>query len=191
MASLFNDLIMKMNYVKFLVIAVLVMGCTEKTGIVHRENGWYHMVDSSKDSLSMEPIITVKDFVGLKLDTDYFGKYVINGQISRHKLDKWITATEKAIGKRIAFVFCDSIITCPQVNSRIESGAFQIASVFDKKLPEIYKQLVKEKSDSLEAIFKGWEKDDLYYTLSPEQQDSIRMALDYWDAKAWVDLSTQ
>lgn len=40
----------------------------------HRENGWYHVINRQKDSLSINPIVTVKDFIGLKLDTDIFWK---------------------------------------------------------------------------------------------------------------------
>ena len=41
-----------------------------------RENGWYHILSGQTDSISREPIVTTKDFIALKLDTDYFGKYV-------------------------------------------------------------------------------------------------------------------
>ena len=108
---------------------------------VHRENGWYHVID--KDSLSIEPILAVNDFATLRLDTSNLGQYVIFGQISQHKIKKWASETEKAIGKQIAFVFNDSIITTPQVNAKIESGAFVITSPFDKKLPQLYKQIIE------------------------------------------------
>ena len=42
-----------------------------------------------------EPIVTTKDFIALKLDTDYFGKYVISGQISNYKRKKWAEETGK------------------------------------------------------------------------------------------------
>lgn len=160
---------------------------TTKQNFTHRENGWYHVL--STDCLSVKPIITVKDLVGLKFEKDYYGKYAISGQISKHKLNKWADETEKSIGKQIAFVYNDSIISAPQVNARIESGTFLITSLSDKKLPKIYKGIMKEKSDSIEVIFKDWEKDSLYYELSPEQRDSVRMSIDYWEAKAWIDLT--
>ena len=47
---------------------------------------------------------------------------------------------------------------------------------------------MREKSDSFEVVFNGWKKDSLYYELSPEQRDSVRMSIDYWEAKAWIDL---
>ena len=180
-------------------VAGIIGGADEPTDIYvtnnddqalpHRENGWYHVL--SIDSLFAKPIITVKDMVGLKLEKDYYGKYAISGRISKHKINKWADETESAIGKQIAFVYNDSIISDPQVNGRIESGAFMITSQTDQKLPEIYKGIMKEKSDSIEVIFDGWEKDSLYYELSPEERDSVNMGIDYWEAKVWVDMSSK
>ena len=50
---------------------------------------------------------------------------------------------------------------------------------------------MKEKSDSIEVIFDGWEKDSLYYELSSEERDSVNMGIDYWETKAWVDMSSK
>lgn len=60
---------------------------------VHRENGWYHVID--KDSLSIEPILAVNDFATLRLDTSNLGQYVIFGQISQHKIKKWLLKQKK------------------------------------------------------------------------------------------------
>lgn len=109
--------------------------------------------------------------VGLKLKKDYYGKYAISGRISKHKINKWADETEKSIGKQIAFVYNDSIISAPQVNTRIESGTFMITSLLNKKLPEIYKGIMKEKSDSIEVIFKDWEK--ILYTMNYLQSKGI------------------
>ncbi len=180
-------------YKKIFVILVLFsflphfLFCQNK----FRKNGWYHILSGQTDSISQEPIVTIKDFISLRLETDYFGKNVISGQISKYKSNKWAKETEKAIGRQIAFVFNDSIITDPRVNCRIESGAFQITSILDKELPGIYEQLKQEKIDSIEALFKGWERDSLFYTMPPKQRDSIRIATDYWEASAWVDLMTK
>lgn len=156
-----------------------------------RANGWYHLSLGQEDSLSKEPIVTVKDFTNLRLDTDYFGRYTIVGQVSRYKQQKWAHETGKAIGRQIAFVFKDSVVTSPRVNGRIESGMFMITSFCDDKLPAIYKQLRKEKADSVEVLFRGWEKDSVYYRMTEEQKDSARAAIDYWEAKAWIDLTTK
>lgn len=187
---------MRTNIILFSLVSLLfftprmkAQSNTAKHDFTHKENGWYLVLRT--DSISAKPIITVKDIVGLKLEKDYYGKYAISGRISKHKINKWADATEKAIGKQIAFVYNDSIISDPQVNGRIESGAFMITSQSDQKLPEIYKGIMKEKSDSIEVIFDGWEKDSLYYELSSEERDSINMGIDYWEAKAWVDMSSK
>lgn len=109
------------------------------------------------------------------------------GQISKHKLKKWADETEKAIGKQIAFVLDDTVITNPQVNARIESGVFQISS-HDYDLKNIYNKIRKEKIDSIESVFKGWDKDSIYYS-SKEKADSLLFAIDYWEASEWVDMS--
>ena len=75
---------------------------------IPRENGWYYVLGENQDSLSREPIVTVKEFAELRLDSDSFGIYAIVGVVSKHKLQKWADATEQAIGKHIAFVFNDS-----------------------------------------------------------------------------------
>ena len=141
----------------------------------HRENGWYRIEKS--DTLSTMPIVTVKDFVGLQLEKDMKGAYVITGRISKHKRHKWATETGRAIGRQFAFVLNDSIISTPHVITQIDDGSFMISSLFDKALPAIYPKLVKEKSDSIDAIFSGWEKDSLYYTWTPAQQDSLKMTI--------------
>lgn len=156
-----------------------------------RVNGWYHFMPELRDSLSEKPIVEVRDFVALRLETDYFGRNVIAGEVSRYKQQKWAHETEKAIGRQLAFVFNDSVITSPQVNQRIESGRFMITSLYSDKLPVIYEQLRKEKADSVEVLFRGWEKDSIFYRLTEEQKDSARMSIDYWEAKAWVDLITK
>ena len=71
-------------------------------------------------------------------------------------MNLWAEETEKAIGKQIAFVFNDSVISTPTVNMRIESGNFAITSYCDTLLPEIYEELNKEinpsYSDSLTRL---------------------------------------
>ena len=90
----------------------------------YRENGWYHILSEQTDSISKESIVTTKDFIFLRLETDYSEKYTISGQISKYKMNKWAKETERATGRQIAFVFNDSIIARPRVNCRIENGVF-------------------------------------------------------------------
>lgn len=151
----------------------------------HRENGWYRIIDGQKDSIASRPIVTVKEFASLRLDNDFFGKAVITGSVSKHKLQAWADSTEQLIGKRIGFVFNDSVITVPRINMRLESGIFQISNPHNYDMLSLYKSLLKEKKDSLDALFEanGWENDTLFFNrLSQEKQDSIINTLDYIDA---------
>ena len=157
--------------------------------VKHRENGWYRIIDGQEDSIASWPIVTVKEFATLRLDKDSFGKAVIIGNISKHKLQAWADSTEQLIGKRMGFIFNDTLITAPRVNMRIESGAFQISSPANYDMQSLYKSLLKEKKDSLDALFKtnGLENDMLFFNqLDQGKQDSIINTLDYVDAHSII-----
>ena len=165
------------------IIATYANGYIESAK--HRENGWYRIIDGQKDSIASRPIVTVKEFASLRLDNDFFGKAVITGSVSKHKLQAWADSTEQLIGKRIGFVFNDSVITTPRINMRLESGNFQISNPHNYDILSLYKSLLKEKKDSLDALFEanGRENDMLFFNqLEQRKQDSIISTLDYIDA---------
>lgn len=172
---------------------IAAMACktfpTHSQSVKHRENGWYRIMDGQKDSIASRPIVTVKEFASLRLEKDPFGKAVITGSVSKHKSRAWADSTEQLIGKRMGFVFNDSVITAPRVNMRLESGMFQIATPGDYDISSLYRNLLKEKKDSLDALFKanGWENDTLFFNQSDhDKQDSIINALDYIEACSLV-----
>ncbi len=155
-----------------------------------RENGWYHIHDNRKDSISDSPIITVKDFVGLGLDSTLSSGrivYQIYGTVSKHKRNKWADATERAIGKRIGFVYNDEVITSPLVNMRIDGGRFSISSLSGYDMPTLFHQIRQEKADSLSRVFEGWDKKELY-SRPKKEIDSILMEIDYWEASEMIDM---
>ena len=156
---------------------------------VHRENGWYRLVDNAADGIALRPIVTVKELKDLRLDTDAFGRTRLLGNMSERKRQAWADSTEQAVGTRIGFVFNDSILSSPQVNMRIESGNFEIATMRPYDLKKLYRLLIQEKRDSLDALFRanGWEKDTLFCRSLPhEKLGSIYNSLDYADAEAIV-----
>ncbi|MEO3211104.1 MULTISPECIES: SecDF P1 head subdomain-containing protein [Bacteroidales] len=132
----------------------------------HWENGWYRIIGGQKDSIASRPIVTVKEFASLRMDKNFFGKAVITGNVSKHKLQARADSTEQLIGKRIGFVFNDSVITAPQVNMRIESGNFQTVNLHNYDMLSLYRSLLKEKKDSLDALFEanGWENDTIFFS---------------------------
>lgn len=93
----------------------------------------------------LTPFLTVKDFDTLRLETDAFGHSVITGVFLQNKSPIWREATKKSIGKRIAFVFNDTVITAPLINIPLESGHFQISNPHGYDLERIFKELQKEK----------------------------------------------
>ena len=68
----------------------------------------------------------------------------INGWYYVNKSPIWREATKKSIGKRIAFVFNDTVITAPLINIPLESGHFQISNPHGYDLERIFRELQKE-----------------------------------------------
>lgn len=123
-----------------------------------RPNGWYYVVDLENDSLSTAPIVTVKDFAKLKLDSALdSGKdsvtYRIIGQMTESGKEVWAEATEKSIGKHLAFLFNGVILTAPYVNCRIENGNFFIATDKDYDMKLLYEQVRQESGCTKEFGF--------------------------------------
>lgn len=116
----------------FMAYLLLPIGCStpsqkeRSSPSQHLENGWYTLRIQNEDTLIHEPIVTVKDFVELKLDSSSVGNYYITGRVSQHKQQVWADKTAQSVGHPIGFVFQDSIITAPRVNASIKSGMFQL-----------------------------------------------------------------
>lgn len=117
---------------------ILFVGCSS----THRVNGWYPVADVPENRIEGKAIVTVKDFDVVSLDTvSYPDMAVIEGRLKAEKVQKWADATESRIGKRIGFVFNDSVIMAPTINCRIESGCFKINSPDKALILEIYKTI--------------------------------------------------
>lgn len=149
-----------------------------------RENGWYRIIDGVADSIAPRPVLTVKEFAELRLDTNYFGTPIIIGRASRRKVQAWADSTDAISGHRLGLVVDGLVVTAPRVNSRIESGMFSIEIPNGSALPALYRKLVREKADSVRALFAGLPLDKLFGTISKSRQDSLMSVIDYWDARA-------
>lgn len=131
--------------IKYNIIAAISIALTS-CSTNHRENGWYP-VDNS-NIIEGEAIATTADFEVVSLDSVTApGTAFIQGKLKRNKVDSWTDATGRRIGKRIGFVFNDSVIMAPTVNCRIESGSFSINSADKKLILEIYNSLDCEKKE--------------------------------------------
>lgn len=145
------------KYVKTTIPVVLsillcCLSCNAPKQNVPKENGWYYVVDGEKNDVSHDPIVTVKEFTSLKLDSaGNPPRYQIVGTISKHKWKKWEDATEKAVGKQIGFVFNNEVITAPKVNMKLEKGRFAISNPYGHDLKLIFHQIRREMADSIHS----------------------------------------
>jgi hypothetical protein len=111
-----------------------------------RPDGWYYVIDMETDSLSASPIVTLKDFDKLKLDSIQNAEtdsitYRISGRLTAYGTKVWAEATERSIGKHVAFLFNGDILIAPYVNARIENGNFSIITGQDYDMKLLYEQI--------------------------------------------------
>lgn len=120
------------------IAAILLSGCSSR----HYADGWYPVADYPENRIEGQAIITAKDFAVVVLDTAYRPDVpVIVGRMKDDKVKDFAEATENRIGKRIGFVYKDSVIVAPTVNCRIAGGSFTIESQDSKLILEIYESL--------------------------------------------------
>lgn len=128
------------------LLFLILCACSSR----HRVDGWYQVAESTDNSIVGKPLAAVKDFDGTEIVCDTFiihgdtiTQLSIQGCVKPEKRQQWADNTERLIGKRLGFVFNDSVITAPQINARIESGSFQIISPDTTLIRVIYNSIVK------------------------------------------------
>lgn len=127
-----------MKQITAMFIVVILGACSSP----RRVNGWYPVSDNPENLIEGNAIITAKDFDVVTLNTVSFPDMaIIEGKLKAGKVKQWADATENRIGKRIGFVFNDSVIMAPTVNCRIESGSFTINSPDKVLMSKIYNTL--------------------------------------------------
>lgn len=127
-----------------LIIAIFFTAILGACSSAHRVNGWYPVadIDIPENKIEGNVIVTAKDFDVVNLDTVSFSDMaIIEGKLKAGKVKKWADATENRIGKRMGFVFNDSVIMAPTINCRIESGSFTINSPDKVLMSKIYDTL--------------------------------------------------
>lgn len=121
-----------------MLMSMLLCGCL--TGRL--ADGWYPVADIPDNRVEGKAIVTVKDFETVAIDTVSIPNVAfIEGRLKADKVSVWAKATEDRIGKRIGFVFEDSVVMAPTVNCRIESGNFTINNENKNLILEIYNSL--------------------------------------------------
>lgn len=121
-----------------IILGLIFCGCS--TGRL--ADGWYPIADTSDNRIEGKAIVTVKDFETVVIDTlSHPDVAFIEGRLKANKVPVWAKVTEGRIGKRIGFVFKDSVVMAPTINCRIESGTFTINSDDRNLILEIYNSL--------------------------------------------------
>lgn len=130
-----------------MVLLLILCACSSH----RRVDGWYPVGDYPDNSITGKPLVTTKDFADIVITRDTFiidgdkiNQMLIKGRVNADKLQQWADGTERLIGKKLGFVYNDSVITAPQVNARIESGSFQIYSPDTILLKNIYNSINKQ-----------------------------------------------
>ena len=130
------------NLIALAITSLTLYACST----THQDNGWYP-VDNS-DNIEGEAIATTNDFERVSLDTVTDPDIAfIQGILKQDRISDWTDTTEQRIGKRIGFVYKDSVIMAPTVNCRIERGSFSINSSDKQLILEIYNSLDCKKID--------------------------------------------
>lgn len=111
-------------------ICLSAASCTTHFGNRKLADGWYHVENTENNIVKNRPIVKAEDFTGLRLDScriegSDLQIYTITGTCN--DAGKFADATEKAIGKHIAFIFDGKMVCAPKVNARIDSGNFMIS----------------------------------------------------------------
>lgn len=130
-----------------MVLLLILCACS----LHRRADGWYPLADYPDNTIVGKPLATVKDFerVAIVRDTfiiksDTVSQSLIQGRVKPEKRRQWADGTERLIGKRLGFVYNDSVITAPQINARIESGSFQITSPDTVLIRNIYNSIISK-----------------------------------------------
>lgn len=138
----------RQTIIAFLLVLLLILCACTPHGKV---DGWYPLKDYPDNSIAGKALATVSDFENTTLAKDTFivdgdtvVQMLIQGRVKAAKLKQWADDTERLIGKRLGFVYQDSVITAPQINARIESGSFQIHSPDTTLLKNIYHSIKKQ-----------------------------------------------
>lgn len=122
------------------ISCIILCGCSAS----HIANGWYPVADTPDNHIEGKAIVTVKDFDTVAIDTvSHSDVAFIEGRLKADKVSVWAKVTEDRIGKRIGFVFKDSVVMAPTVNCRIESGCFTINSEDKNLIREIYNSIIR------------------------------------------------
>ncbi len=96
--------------------------------------GWYYVSDTDSGfvrqldktdefyKVNPFPILTAEDITTLAVETNNLGNAYLTMKFGTRGTDAWREATGKAIGKSLAFIVNDKLLSAPHVNMEIPNG---------------------------------------------------------------------
>ena len=95
--------------------------------IIDTDNGFKRQLNRSTETFFIDPkpIVTAKNFTTFEIFESNAGveKYIgMTMRLDEAGTENWSVATEKAIGKQLAFILDDQLLQVSKVNSQITAG---------------------------------------------------------------------
>lgn len=127
-----------------IALSLIICACSSQRTV----NGWYPISEYPDNTITGKPLATVNELGDIVMLRDTFiiandtvTRLLIQGRVKPDKRQQWADDTEQLIGHRIGFVYNDTVVTAPQINSRIESGSFQITNPDTTLIKKIYNSI--------------------------------------------------
>lgn len=117
--------------------------------VVDYDNGFKRKLDQSTDTFFIQryPIVTAKNFTTLEIyESDADGiKYVgMTMRLDEKGTQSWSVATEKSIGKQLAFILDNQLLFVAQVNAQITAGIAALnRGIYSKAELESFKTTIE------------------------------------------------
>lgn len=116
--------------------------------VVDTDNGYKRQLDKSNETyfIDRHPIVTASNFTKLEIyesngNIKYFGLSI---RLDKKGTESWSVATEKAIGKQLAFILDNRLLQVAKVNSQITGGVTAInRSDYSKTELENFKTVIE------------------------------------------------
>jgi preprotein translocase subunit SecD len=117
--------------------------------IMDSENGFKRPLDKSSDTffIAPNPIVTAKNFTSLEIyESNSDGqKYIgLSIKLDETGTENWSAATEKAIGKNLAFILDNRLVHVAKINSQVSAGVTALnRSDYSKAELENFKRIIE------------------------------------------------
>ena len=110
------------------------------------EDGFVRQMDKTDDfhNINPYPIVIAEDIITLNIETNNIGDSYLAMRFGKRGTESWREATSNAIGKKLAFIVDDKLLSVSLVNAEITNGNSALYSTdYTKEDLEIIEQAIK------------------------------------------------